>query len=38
MEAVLDEYKDQIENWQENICEITFGRYDDKSGDEFDSD
>ena len=24
METGLDDYKEQIEHWQENICEITF--------------
>lgn len=30
MESALDEYRKQIELWQENICKITFG----KSGNE----
>ncbi len=25
METSLDEYRDQIENWMETVCEITFG-------------
>lgn len=28
MEAQLDEYRDQIEYWQENICSITFDKSD----------
>jgi hypothetical protein len=31
MESELDEYREQIENWQENICERIFSDSDNDS-------
>lgn len=33
METGPDDYRDQIENWRETVCEVVFGDLDDGGAD-----